>query len=135
MAVHGDVIEITVNHPTLGSKSLFPKANETCTYDLGGFRNEDDANMITGNGSLMTKKNRQHGFFEVVIEIDQNVREDLEYLRDLAASPVKADFTYQMVNDAIYTGKGEPVGDLQPDANAGTMTLKVVAPSFKKISG
>jgi hypothetical protein len=30
-----------------------------------------------------------------------------------------------MINGAVYKGKGRPVGDIQTDSNAGTMTLKI----------
>jgi len=133
MAVHGDITEITFNHPTIGQGVFFPKAAEGNTYDVGGFRNSDDANNIAGDGSLIVTKNRVRGFFEVTIENDMNVREDLVTLAALAASPLPSDWTFTVVNGAVWVGSGIPVGDLMPDINSGTFTLKVASGGFKKI--
>lgn len=135
MAVHGDIIEVAYSHPTLGSGVFSPKANEGNTFDPGGFRNEDDSNMVTGNGTLMMKKNRVTGFFEIVVENDMNADNTAIKLKALAADNVQADWTVTHVNGSVWAGSGFPVGDIQPDVNAGTMTLKVVAAEFTKIAG
>lgn len=125
MAVHGDILEITYNHPTIGSGVLFPKANESTTIDLGGFRNNDDASQVTTAGDLMIQKNRVAGSFEVTVENDNNLRNDLRRMVDVSGENDLADWTIQHISGAIYTGKGVPVGDLQVDMNTGTFTLKV----------
>lgn len=135
MAVHGDITEITYNHPTIGSGVFYPKAAEGNTFDPGGIRTSDDANGIAGNGGLIYVKNRVRGFFEVMIENDMNTRNDAEVVKALSASPVEADWTVSVINGTVWSGTGKPVGDINPDVNAGTMTLKVAAPSFKKIVG
>ena len=94
MAVHGDIQEITVNHPTLGSKSFFPKANEGNTYDQGGFRNSDDSSNIAGNGNLIITKNQVSGMLEALIENDMNIREDADFINQLAASPTQGTWTF-----------------------------------------
>ena len=33
--VGGDIVELTFNHPTLGSGIIFPKSAEDSTFDLG----------------------------------------------------------------------------------------------------
>ncbi len=135
MAVHGDIREITVNHPTLGSRSFFSKANEGNTYDQGGFRNSDDNSNIASNGDLIIQKNQVSGMLEALIENDMNVREDADFINQLAASPTQGTWTFQVVNGTVWQGRGVPVGDIQPDINAGTFTLKIVAGRFKKIVG
>lgn len=135
MAVGGDITEVTYNHPTLGSGILFPKAAEDNTYDVGGIRTADDANMVDGAGNAIWQKNRVMGFFEVVVANDQNTRQDAETMALLAADPVEADWTFTHINGTVYGGKGKPVGDIQPNTNAATFTLKVAGPSFKKIVG
>lgn len=125
MAVHGDILEITYNHPTIGSGVLFPKANESTTIDLGGFRNNDDASQVTTAGDLMIPKNRVAGSFEVTVENDNIFRNDLRRMVDVSGENDLADWTIQHISGAIYTGKGVPVGDLQADMNTGTFTLKV----------
>lgn len=134
-ATGGDISEVTWNHPTLGSGTLFPKSNEGNTYDVGGIRTGDDANMISGAGTPIYQMNRQRGFFEIVVENDQNVRGDAELMAELAADPVEADWTFSVLNGTTWGGKGKPVGDIAPDINASTFTLKVAGGGFKKISG
>ena len=134
MAVHGDILEITYNHPTIGSGVLFPKANESTTLDLGGFRNNDDASQVTTSGQLMVQKNRVAGSFEVTVENDNNLRNDLKQMVDVAGAIEEAEWTIQHISGAVYRGSGVPVGDMQVDLNTGTFTLKVAAGlGFEKI--
>lgn len=135
MAVHGDITEITYNHPVIGQGVFFPKAAEGNTYDTGGIRNSDDASMIAGDGSLIVTKNRVRGFFEVVIENDMNTRNDADIVAQLAADSVPAQYTFSLINGTVWAGSGFPVGDIAPDVNAGTFTLKVASGGFKKIVG
>jgi len=135
MAVHGDIIEVNFTHPTVGDGTLFPKANEESTIDLGGLRTNDDSNQITANGSLIVQKNRTVAFVECVIENDNNQREDLDKVVQLTESPILANFTWTHVSGAIYSGDGVPVGDIQAGLNAGTFTLKVNCSTITKILG
>jgi hypothetical protein len=123
--VAGDIIEVTYNHPTLGSGVFYPKSAEDSTYDLGGFRGADDANMVDGSGATIRQLNRVRWSFEVVCASEMNVRQDLENVTALAASDVEADWTITHINGTVYGGKGAPVGDIQANGNAGTFTLKV----------
>ena len=135
MATHGDIKELTWNHPTLGSGTLFPKAAEGNTYDPGGIRTTDDANAIAGDGSMIVTKNRTRGFIEVVVENDMNIREDADKIAALAADPVPAEWTMSHINGTVWSGSGFPVGDIQPDMNAGTWTVKIAVPTLEKIVG
>lgn len=135
MANHGDITEINFNHDLIGSGTFFAVANQGNTYDEGGFRSSDDANMIASDGQMIDQINRQRGMFEVVIENDQNIRNDAAVLKQLAASPVLATWTFSIVNGAVYKGTGKPVGDIQPDINNGQLTLKVAGGEFVKIIG
>jgi hypothetical protein len=123
--VAGDIIEVTYNHPTLGSGVFYPKSAEDSTYDLGGYRGADDANMVDGSGATIRQLNRVRWSFEVVCASEMNVRQDLENLTKLAGSDVEADWTITHINGTVYGGKGAPVGDIQANGNAGTFTLKV----------
>lgn len=125
MAVGGDIVEITFNHPTLGSGTIFPKSAEDSTFDLGGFRSNDDGNMIDGGGNMIDQMNRVRWSFETTVAWDANVDETLEKLVGLASSPDQADWTFTSINGTIYGGKGKPVGDLQGNGNSATFALKL----------
>ena len=133
--VGGDITEISVKHPTIGSFTLYPKANEGNTFDPGGIRNNDDASSIAGNGDLVVSKNRVRGHFEVLLASDLNQREDILKIKELAADPVPAEWTFSLINGSVWAGSGIPVGDLSADINAATFTLKVASAEFKKIAG
>jgi len=120
----GDCTQVTCSH-VLGTFSYFPKANESATIDKGGFRNNDDANQITSNGQLMIQKNRARWSVEVPIAFDQISDREMETLNQICESPIPGTWTFSFISGGIYTGTGIPVGDLQGDSNAGTMTLKV----------
>jgi len=136
MATGGDITQITWNHPTLGSGSFFPKANEESTFDEGGFRSADDANMIAGNGEMIDKINRVRWSLESKIAWDMNNREDLGKAKALATSAVLATWTITHINGTVWGGKGKPVGDLQGSGNDATFTLKLMGSGeLKKILG
>jgi hypothetical protein len=131
----GDIIEITYNHPTLGSGVILPKSNEDSTLDLGGFRSNDDANMVTGNGQMIDQMNYTRPSFEVPVAWDMNLDLTLEKIVALAESPVLADWTITHVSGAVYGGKGKPVGDIQGNGNQATFPLKIAGSGkFKKIN-
>lgn len=125
MAVGGDITEITWNHPTLGSGVMYPKAGEDSTFDLGGFRANDDANSIDGGGNMIDQLNRVRWSVESTIAWDMNTDLTLEKIVALSGSPEQADWTISHVNGSVYGGKGKPVGDLQGAGNAATFALKI----------
>lgn len=124
--IGGDIIEMTYNHPTLGSGKLFPKSKEDGTLDPGGFRSEDDASMITANGTLITQLNRVAASLETPPIAQDSLGDDqLAAIADMAGSPVDADWTVTHISGAIYGAKGRPVGDLSYSTNAGTFSFKL----------
>jgi len=125
MAVGGDIIEITWNHPTLGTGTWYPKAAEDNTFDQGGYRSTDDANMIDGGGNMIDQINRVRWSFEGTIAWEMNIADTLGDARKLAASPVQADYTFTHINGTVWSGKGKPVGDLQGNGNAATFPVKI----------
>jgi hypothetical protein len=123
--IAGDIIEITYNHPTIGSGVFFPKAAEDSTFDPGGFRGNDDANQIDGGGNMITQLNQVRWSFEGPISWDMNVSNELETLNKLSASPLNAEWTITHVNGTVWAGTGRPVGDIQGNGNTGMITLKL----------
>lgn len=136
MAVGGDLIEITYNHPTIGTGTWFGKSGEDTTFDPGGIRTADDANNVDGGGRNIRKLNRVQWSFEGTVSWDGNVANELEQAEALSADPVEADYTISMINGTIWKGKGSPVGDVKANGNAATMAVKLAGGAkMKKISG
>jgi hypothetical protein len=137
MAVNGgDIVEITYNHEELGAGVLYPKSAEGSTFELGGIRNNDDANGIDGGGRAIFQKNRVRWSFEGVVSWDMNISNEAQKMADLAASSLEATWTVTHINGTVWQGKGLPVGDIQPDGNEATMTLKISGGGvMTKISG
>jgi hypothetical protein len=133
MAVGGDIIEVTYNHPTLGTGTFFPKSKESSTYDLGGFRSADEANGIDGSGTPIDTMNQVRGGFEVVVANDMNTNQELEKAAALAESPLPATWVFSSINGVSYSGSGKPVGDLMGDMDKATFKLKVSGARFTKI--
>lgn len=134
MAVGGDITEVTYNHPTIGSGTLFIKANEDSTFEPGGFRSNDDANGVTGSGEMIDQMNRVRSGFEVTVAWDMNTRNDIENVVLMVGSPVLADWTVTHINGTVWGGKGKPVGDISGNANNATFVLKVAGGgNFSKI--
>lgn len=124
-AVGGDILEIAFNHPTLGSGTVFPKANEASSLSPGGFRSDDSDDGVDGSGQMIDKQTRKRWSAESVVAWDNNSRQDLEKMVALAESPVQATFTISMVSGAVYKGTGKPVGDLVGDSLNATFPLKL----------
>lgn len=124
-AIGGDVLELTWNHSILGSGNLLAKSNEDSTFDLGGFRTDDDANGIDGAGHALRKINRVRPSFECTVSNDNNTRLELEKLTALAESPIEAEWTIAHISGAIYGMSGNPVGDVNANGNNATIALKI----------
>ena len=136
MAIAGDIIEITYNHPTLGTGVLYPKSNEDNTYDLGGFRSEDDVNMIDGSGTIIDKINRVRWSLETTISWSMESLEELRRVSELAESTQLAEWTITHASGAVHKGLGKPVGEYQANGNAATFTLKLAGSgTLRKILG
>ena len=122
----GDIIEVTYNHPSLGSGTFFCKANEDGTLEPGGFRNNDDDNSVTGNGQIIIQKNYRLATMEFPpIAWDMTDKDDQKKLSDLAESSDLADYTIAHVSGAIWAGSGIPVGDIPGVTNTAQVTLKL----------
>lgn len=134
-ATAGDIISASYNHPILGSGTLWPKANESSTLDLGGFRSDDSDDGVDGGGEMIDKMTRKRSGFEMVCAWDNNNRQELEKAVALATSPVLATWTITHISGAVYKGTGKPVGDLKGAMDAATFPLKVAGGGiFKKIA-
>lgn len=124
-AVGGDIIEITVNHPTLGEATFYPVADEDFTFDPGGKRTEDDQSAIDGGGRPIRKITQKRWKISGPISWDMNGADEVAFLSDLAANPVEGNWTVAHINGVIWGGKGSPVGDFEANTTAATFTLNV----------
>lgn len=125
MFTGGDITEITVNHPTEGSVVLQVKASEDNTYDLGGVRGNDDANMVTGSGTTIRQLNNFGWRVSVNIAWDMNNQLDLQKVVRMAGTPEEGDWTVSSINGSVYGGKGAPLGDLVANVNNATFPMVI----------
>lgn len=121
----GDILEANYKHPTLGSGTVFIKSGEDSNFDQGGYRSNDDANMITGDGQMIDQVNRVRWFVELVVAWDMITTDTVKALSDMAGSTELADWTFTHINGKVYGGKGKPVGDIQGNGNTAQTNLKV----------
>ncbi len=136
MAVGGDIIEVTVNHPTVGTGVFKIKSNESSTIDLGGIRKNDDANQISSDGTTMIRQMNMAAWsaeYTVINDTAATVPA-AELVCALMESPEEGNYTIALINGTVYGGLGSPVGDVQPDINVSTFTMKINGPGkLKKI--
>ncbi len=134
MPVGGDILEVSWNHPTLGSGKFNPKAAEDSVLDLGGFVSSDDANMVDGGGNMIDQINQKRWRLECTSAIDTNIDLTLESLVALQKDPQLATWTISHINGSVYSGKGKPVGDLSGNWNQSTCKVVLAgSKSLKKI--
>ena len=123
--VGGDITEVTCNHPTLGSFKFATKSNESYTLDPGGYRSNDDANMITGDGQMIDQINRVRWSFEGPLQVDFESGNEVNNLPKLAESIEQATWTFTFISGITMRGKGKHVGDIQIDSNNAQLSAKL----------
>ena len=121
----GDLIEVTCNHPTLGSFNFNTKAGEAYTMDPGGYRSNDDASGITGNGVFMDQVSRVRWSFEGPLAVDFISDNEVSNLPLLAESYELATWTFSHISGVVWRGKGKIVGDFNVDTLAASSTVKI----------
>jgi hypothetical protein len=116
MGASGDTRELTIDHPSLGSRSFGVQADQSITLDLGGFSSERQNN---GNGSGHKKMTAK--MWEIAgLQIDCNLSDgDLEFLQAIQNNPDDATITWDHITGVVYRGKGSIEGDLKLDTNTG----------------
>lgn len=119
----GDITELVCKHPTLGDVRFQTKSNESYTLDKGGYRNNDDANQITGGGQAMYQKNRVRWSLEGPVMVDFSENEVT--MEDLAESDEEGTWIISHISGTVWQAKGMPVGDITTDTNNAQMTSKI----------
>lgn len=120
----GDILEWAWSHPTLGSGFFWPVSNVDNTLNLGGFRNNDQAVLDLG-GRMLNQKNLQPWMMNVEVSNDPVTTQEQQTASTLAASLDEMIHTITHVSGAVYRGAGSIMGEIETNANKGTMTLKV----------
>jgi len=122
--IGGDLIEIVCNH--LGNTYRFyPKANETFNVDFGGRRTNDDASQKTSNDQNIRQINTVRWSVDGPIACDLLTGNEQNALSLMSGSPSEGNWQISHISGAIWKGTGSPVGDIAPDSNASTLTLKI----------
>lgn len=121
----GDITEIRYSHPVVGSGSFAVKSDSDFTFDPGGYRNDDDKNMIDGKGRRIYKKNRVAWGAAGPIVWDMVDQNELEKLQLLAEQTQEADWTVTSINGTVWGAKGLPVGDIEGNTNQGTIDINI----------
>jgi hypothetical protein len=121
--VGGDVIEITYNNPNVGSGVFFAVSSADSEIDLGGFRNNESKEGITGSGDAIWQMTNRRWSFSVDVANDMNTRQDLENLVALAEDLDETQITIQWINGITYGGSGKPVGDYKLNAKSSVFKL------------
>lgn len=123
--VGGDILGITLNHPTLGSFNFSTKSKESYTIDHGGYRSNDDDDAVTGGGEMIDQVNRKRWSFEGPIVLDFSSDVEGEAYEKIAKSSDQGTWTFSHISGATWRGKGKFVGDFTPDTNTAQASVKI----------
>lgn len=121
----GDIVEVTCNHPSLGSFTFATKSNESYTLNPGGHRSEDDENAITGAGEMIDKVNRVRWSFEGPLVADFTSGNEMKNIPKLAASFEQATWTITHILGTVWRGRGKHVGEISIDTNTAQFSAKI----------
>lgn len=121
MSVAGDLKSISVNHSELGSRTFEAKAGEDFTYMSGGLKSNDDDGNIGVFGTRIDQLNRFPWSAESTLVINTG---DHDFLQSLSENPIEGDWIFEHISGEVRSGKGKPVGDIQSNKQAGTISLK-----------
>lgn len=118
----GDITELKVEHPTIGSFTVEPKAKEDTESDSGGIRMNDDDAQITAAGTIILSGSRTRPYIQVTVATNDEITKKIE---DWAESAELATITYTHINGVVKRGKAIPVGDIKPSTQNATVQVKL----------
>lgn len=118
----GDVRLIAVDHPELGSLIFEHKSGEDANVKLGGFMSNDDDGNITVSGIRIDVLNRKPWEVELTVGA---VDGHFERMQELTEHLTEGTWTFQFMDGSRKSGDGKPVGDIQKNYQAGTISMKI----------
>lgn len=129
----GDIKEFSYSNAELSLQGTFSvKASEGNTLDPGGVRTNDDANQITTTGEPIWQQNMKMGGANIVIANNMALNTH-DVCVQLAGAQTDTVFTITSINNKTYQGSGMLVGDIVPNLNDSTLSIKVACPNLKPI--
>jgi hypothetical protein len=132
MSASGDTLEITIEHPDVGSRNFSTKADQDVIKDIGGYTAELQMN---GNGTGHKKMSAKPWELSGIESETDDIAGDQEFLQAVQDSPDLATITWQHILGTVYSGQGTLTGDLKHNTNAGYTGLSIMGPGkFKKIA-
>lgn len=122
MAVYGDLLQVSCEHPELGSRVFKIKSAEDYPIQKGGFKHADDENNTTTDGERIYIVTR-YSWMATVTVVPQSG--DIDYLQDMVNTVIEGNWTYTHKNGEVRVGRGLPAGDLEKNFQSGTLPLTV----------
>lgn len=118
----GDIRELRVDHPELGSRVFEGKSGEDVIIMPGGYKGNDDDGNIGANLTRINQKNAYPWSAEVTILGKSG---DLDYLQSWTESTLEGTVTGTFMDGSVRVGSGNSVGDLAENKQAGTIGFKI----------
>ena len=118
----GDILELAIDHPSLGSRIFEGKSGEDVSIMPGGYKSNDDDGNHGANLTRINQKNSYPWSLEITILSNDG---DLDYLQSWAESSEEATITGTFMDGKVRTGQGTAVGDMQENKQAGTIGFKM----------
>lgn len=121
MPVAGDLLQVNVKHPELGSRNFEAKSGEDFTFQTGGFKSNDDDGNIGVSGSRIDQLNRYPWSAETTLVLRSG---DHDFLQAISENTLEGTWTFEHISGDVRRGSGKPVGDIASNSQAGTIALK-----------
>lgn len=120
MATGGSIESVSI-----GGRSFPVAADNDANRDLGGFTNEV---MPNGDGTARTIKNRKPWMLDGLELVIDDLRDDQEYLQDVADLDGYETVAVTYASGAVYQGEGTVTGDLKFKNQSATAGVNLTGP-------
>lgn len=126
--VSGDIVSIKVQHPTLGTRTLYAVSNTDNTLNYGGYKAGDDKNSIDGGGRAIDRRNLSRWSAKCTISWNMNDPngDELSFITSLQNNAQEATYVITHVNTSVWSGTGVPVGDNEGNTQDAQIELNIM---------